>query len=63
MSDPVAENSGFLSVYMSRDPDTLVGYAKWYGKVSEVITSAEMTAIDSKVCARLSRDYRVYTHS
>ncbi|KAJ7280056.1 hypothetical protein C8J57DRAFT_1464489 [Mycena rebaudengoi] len=48
MSDPVAENSGFLSVYMSRDPDTLVGYAKWYGKVSEVITSAEMTAIDSK---------------
>lgn len=49
MSDPVAEKSGFLRMYMSGHPDTLVAYAKWYGKVQEVITGAEMTAIDTKV--------------
>jgi hypothetical protein len=49
MSDPVAEKSGFLRMYMSGHPDTLVAYAKWYGKVEEVITGAEMTAIDTKV--------------
>ncbi|KAJ7472037.1 hypothetical protein FB451DRAFT_1251728 [Mycena latifolia] len=48
MSDPVAEKSGFLKMYMSSHPDTLVGYAKWYGKVTEPITSAEMTAINQK---------------
>lgn len=53
MADPVAEKSGFLRMYMSSHPDTLVAYAKWFGKVEEVITSAEMTAIDSKVCPRL----------
>ncbi|KAF5347811.1 hypothetical protein D9756_010290 [Leucocoprinus leucothites] len=46
--DPVAEKSGFLRMYMSGHPDTLVAYAKWFGKVQEVITSAEMTAIDTK---------------
>jgi hypothetical protein len=49
MADPVAEKSGFLKMYMSNHPDTLVAYAKWFGKVREVITSAEMTAIDTKV--------------
>ncbi|KAF8804047.1 hypothetical protein BYT27DRAFT_7108501 [Phlegmacium glaucopus] len=48
MSDPVAEKSAFLRMYMSSHPDTLVAYAKWFGKVKEVITSAEMSAIDSK---------------
>jgi len=48
MSDPVAEKSGFLKMYMSNHPDTLVAYAKWFGKVKEVVTSAEMTAIDTK---------------
>ncbi|KAJ7689022.1 hypothetical protein B0H17DRAFT_1012386 [Mycena rosella] len=48
MSDPVAAKSGFLKMYMSSHPDTLVGYAKWYGKVTEPITSAEMSAIDTK---------------
>ncbi|KAF8198340.1 hypothetical protein K438DRAFT_1824228 [Mycena galopus ATCC 62051] len=48
MTDPVAEKSGFLKMYMSNHPDTLVAYAKWYGKVSEPITSAEMSAIDTK---------------
>ncbi|KAJ7485089.1 hypothetical protein B0H11DRAFT_2018090 [Mycena galericulata] len=48
MSDPVAEKSGFLKMYMSSHPDTLVAYAKWYGKVFEPMTSAEMSAIDSK---------------
>ncbi|KAJ7027522.1 hypothetical protein C8F04DRAFT_1122280 [Mycena alexandri] len=48
MTDPVAEKSGFLKMYMSNHPDTLVAYAKWYGKVAEPITSAEMTAIDTK---------------
>ncbi|XP_006456594.1 hypothetical protein AGABI2DRAFT_195662 [Agaricus bisporus var. bisporus H97] len=47
-SDPVAEKSGFLRMYMSGHPDTLVAYAKWYGKVQEAITSAEMIAIDTK---------------
>ncbi|KAF7328771.1 DUF2470 domain-containing protein [Mycena venus] len=47
-SDPVAEKSGFLKMYMSSHPDTLVAYAKWYGKVAEPITSAEMSAIDTK---------------
>jgi hypothetical protein len=46
--DPVAEKSGFLRMYMSSHPDTLVAYAKWYGKVSEPISSAEMSAIDTK---------------
>lgn len=35
-------------MYMSNHPDTLVAYAKWYGKVKEAITGAEMTAIDTK---------------
>jgi len=48
MSDPVAEKSAFLRMYMSNHPDTLVAYAKWFGKVNEVITSAEMSAIDTK---------------
>ncbi|KAF8966130.1 hypothetical protein BDZ97DRAFT_1658107 [Flammula alnicola] len=48
MADPVAEKSGFLKMYMSNHPDTLVAYAKWFGKVKEVITSAEMSAIDTK---------------
>ncbi|KAJ6632458.1 hypothetical protein B0H10DRAFT_1938071 [Mycena sp. CBHHK59/15] len=48
MSDPVAEKSGFLKMYMSNHPDTLVAYAKWYGKVVEPVISAEMGAIDSK---------------
>ncbi|KAJ8522834.1 hypothetical protein ONZ45_g673 [Pleurotus djamor] len=48
MSDPVAEKSGFLRMYMSSHPDTLVAYAKWYGKVTEPIASAEMTAIDCR---------------
>lgn len=37
-------------MYMSGHPDTLVAYAKWYGKVKEAVSSAEMTAIDTKVC-------------
>jgi len=48
MSDSVAEKSGFLKMYMSNHPDTLVAYVKWFGKVTENIVSAEMTAIDSK---------------
>ncbi|KXN91355.1 hypothetical protein AN958_01330 [Leucoagaricus sp. SymC.cos] len=46
--DPVAEKSGFLRMYMSNHPDTLVAYAKWYGKLKDVVTGAEMTAIDTK---------------
>ena len=49
MVDPVAEKSGFLRMYMSNHPDTLVAYAKWFGKVQDPIKSAEMAAIDSKV--------------
>ncbi|PBL02558.1 hypothetical protein ARMGADRAFT_1072014 [Armillaria gallica] len=48
MGDPVAEKSGFLRMYMSSHPDTLVAYAKFYGQVKENIKSAEMSAIDTK---------------
>ncbi|KAJ3770136.1 hypothetical protein FB446DRAFT_745193 [Lentinula raphanica] len=47
-TDPVAEKSGFLRMYMSSHPDTLVAYAKWYGKVTEPVLSAEMVGIDTK---------------
>lgn len=48
-TDPVAAESRFLSMYMSNGhPETLIAYAKWYGKVKEGISSAEMMAIDSK---------------
>ncbi|KAJ6516849.1 hypothetical protein C8R47DRAFT_1206058 [Mycena vitilis] len=48
MSDSVAEKSGLLKPYLSSHPETLVGYAKWYGKVGEPIASVEISAIDSK---------------
>ncbi|KAI0354497.1 hypothetical protein OH77DRAFT_506099 [Trametes cingulata] len=48
MSDPVAEKSGFLCMYMSNHPDTLVSYVRHWGKVSEHVVSAKMTAIDTK---------------
>jgi len=49
MPDPVAEKSAFLCMYLSNHPDTLVAYAKWFGKVDELVKSAEMSAIDCKV--------------
>ena len=48
-ADPVADKSGFLCMYMSNHPDTLVSYVRYWGKVSEQVSSAEMTAIDTKV--------------
>ncbi|KAI5116638.1 hypothetical protein M0805_002401 [Coniferiporia weirii] len=48
MSDPVAEKSKFLSMYMSNHPDTLVAYVKYWGKVGEKVASAGMTSIDTK---------------
>ncbi|KAL0948280.1 hypothetical protein HGRIS_010873 [Hohenbuehelia grisea] len=63
MSDPVAEKSGFLRLYMSGHPDTLVAYSKWYGKVTESITSAELTSIDSRsmtlTCSMKGKTVRV----
>jgi len=48
--DPVAEKAGFLRTYMmSSHPDTLVAYAKWFGKVPEAITCAKMSAINTRV--------------
>lgn len=49
MADPVSEKSGFLKTYMSNHPDTLVAYAKYFGKLMDNISSAEMSAIDTKV--------------
>ncbi|KAF8346321.1 hypothetical protein F5887DRAFT_961369 [Amanita rubescens] len=46
--DPVSEKSAFLRMYMSHHPDTLIAYAKWYGKVKAPIVSAEMTDISTK---------------
>ena len=52
MSDPVKDKSGFLCMYMSSHPDTLVGYAKYHGKVkASDLLSAKMVSIDSKVSA------------
>ncbi|KAI0668186.1 hypothetical protein C8Q78DRAFT_980627 [Trametes maxima] len=48
MADPVAEKSGFLCMYMSNHPDTLVSYVRHWGKVTEHVVSAKMTAIDTK---------------
>jgi len=48
MSDPVAEKSTFLCMYMSNHPDTLVAYVKYWGKVKEHVVSAKMSSIDSK---------------
>ncbi|KAF8920768.1 hypothetical protein CPB85DRAFT_1272818 [Mucidula mucida] len=48
MADPVANKSGELKAYLSKQPETLRAYAKWYGKVAETITAAEVSAIDSK---------------
>ncbi|KAF8198296.1 hypothetical protein K438DRAFT_1906062 [Mycena galopus ATCC 62051] len=45
---PIAAQSDSLKTYMSSHPATLVGYAKWYGKVEEPMSSAQMSAIDSK---------------
>ena len=52
MTDPVADKSGFLCMYMSSHPDTLVSYAKHYGQIREHITSAKMESIDSQVCVQ-----------
>ena len=49
MADPVAAQSGFLKMYMSNHPDTLVAYAKWFGKVQEPIEKAEMSDINTQV--------------
>ncbi|KAI0288592.1 hypothetical protein BC826DRAFT_1037161 [Russula brevipes] len=48
MADPVTERSGFLCTYMSSHPDTLVAYAKHFGKVDGHVLSAKMLSIDSK---------------
>ena len=52
--DPVAEKSGFLCMYMSNHPDTLVSYVRYWGKISAQVSSAKMTAIDTKVCAHFN---------
>lgn len=57
MADPVAEKSGFLCMYMSNHPDTLVSYVRHWGKVTEHVVSAKMTGIDTKV--RLDESGRV----
>jgi len=49
MADPVADKSGFLCMYMSSHPDTLVAYVKHFGKVDGNVTLAKMLSIDSKV--------------
>ncbi|KAI0710735.1 hypothetical protein C8Q76DRAFT_738581 [Earliella scabrosa] len=46
--DPVADKSGFLCMYMSNHPDTLVSYVRYWGKISTQVSSAKMTAIDTK---------------
>ncbi|CDO76844.1 hypothetical protein BN946_scf185033.g41 [Trametes cinnabarina] len=59
MADPVAEKSGFLCMYMSNHPDTLVSYVRYWGKVTEHVTSAKMTSIDTKTKGGVSKDVRI----
>ncbi|KAG8763538.1 hypothetical protein FRC12_008515 [Ceratobasidium sp. 428] len=46
--DVIASRSGFLCQYMTHHQDTLVAYVKYFGQVKGDVTSARMTAIDSK---------------
>ncbi|PIL34671.1 hypothetical protein GSI_03451 [Ganoderma sinense ZZ0214-1] len=46
--DPVAEKSGFLCMYMSNHPDTLVSYVRYWGKVKEQVATAKLVSIDTK---------------
>ncbi|KAI1793650.1 hypothetical protein LXA43DRAFT_999813 [Ganoderma leucocontextum] len=46
--DPVAEKSGFLCMYMSNHPDTLVSYVRYWGKVKEQVSTAKLVSIDTK---------------
>ncbi|KZT01970.1 uncharacterized protein LAESUDRAFT_662836 [Laetiporus sulphureus 93-53] len=48
MADPVAAKSGFLCMYMSNHPDTLVAYVRHWGKVNDDVAGAQMTSIDTK---------------
>lgn len=47
--DPVAEKSKFLCMYMSNHPDTLVAYVRYFGRIKETVSSAQMIAIDTTV--------------
>ncbi len=49
--DPVADQSGFLCMYMSTHPDTLVSYVRYWGKVTAQVSIAKMIRIDTKVRA------------
>lgn len=49
-ADPVAAKSAFLCMYMRTHPDTLVAFAKHFGRIEANVSRAEMTAIDSGVC-------------
>ena len=53
-ADPVADKSGFLCMYMSNHPDTLVSYVRYWGKISAQVSSAKMTAIDTNVSLSFS---------
>ena len=58
-SDPVADKSGFLCMYMSNHPDTLVSYVRYWGKVKEPVSTAKLVSIDTKVCTcSVRRDMR-----
>ncbi|CUA76524.1 hypothetical protein RSOLAG22IIIB_06329 [Rhizoctonia solani] len=46
--DVIGSRSGFLCQYMTTHQDTLVAYVKHFGQVDGDVTSARMTAIDSK---------------
>ena len=58
-NDPVAEKSGFLCMYMSNHPDTLVSYVRYWGKVKEQVATAKLVAIDTNVCPTSSSSVRL----
>lgn len=61
--DPVADKSGFLCMYMSNHPDTLVSYVRYWGKVSAQVSTAKMTSIDTNVRQAPPLGARTRTHS
>nr|A0A384XG60.1 RecName: Full=Strobilurin A biosynthesis cluster protein r1 [Strobilurus tenacellus]ATV82111.1 hypothetical protein [Strobilurus tenacellus] len=48
VADPIVDKSAILKSELSKQPETLIAYAKWYGKVAGPITGVDLSAIDAK---------------
>ena len=49
-----------IEILRNCDPDTLVSYVRYWGKVKEPVSTAKLVSIDTKVCTpSVRRDIRV----